>query len=112
MYSRFRKPYADESRPARKKATALGYEPEKDEAPRVLATGRGAVAEKIISAARAAGIPIQEDPLLASALEALDIDDVIPPELYAVVAEVFAYIYRIREKHNLTSTISTQSKGS
>jgi flagellar biosynthesis protein len=80
------------------KATALGYDAEKDEAPRVLASGKGVVAEQILAIAKANGIPIREDPLLAEALAKVDIGDVIPPELYALVAEVLAYIYRIQQR--------------
>jgi flagellar biosynthesis protein len=82
--------------PQRKTATALGYNPDKDTAPVVLASGRGKIAEQIIDIARANQIPVHEDPLLASTLSKININDVIPPELYTVVAQVFAYIYRIR----------------
>lgn len=81
------------------RATALGYEVERDRAPRVLAQGRGHVAQQIIDLAVANGIPLRKDPLLTAALAAVDINEEIPPELYGVIAEVFAYIYRIREKH-------------
>ncbi|MFZ5808668.1 MAG: EscU/YscU/HrcU family type III secretion system export apparatus switch protein [Chloroflexota bacterium] len=80
------------------KATALGYNPEKDEAPRVLASGKGVIAEQIIAVAKANNIPIREDPLLAEALARVDIGETIPPELYALVAEVLAYIYRVQQK--------------
>jgi flagellar biosynthesis protein len=79
-------------------ATALGYDPENDEAPRVLASGRGKVAQQIINIAMENGIPLREDPILAAALSSININDEIPPELYAVVAEIFAYLFRIREK--------------
>ena len=82
------------------KAVALGYDMDQDDAPKVLASGRGAIAEKIIALAKANHIPIQEDPILVSALETLDVGSTIPPELYLVVAEVFAYVYRIKERHN------------
>ena len=80
------------------KAVALEYDPEKDPAPRVTATGQGALAEKIIAAARKSGVPVREDTILVSALASLDLNDTIPPELYTIVAEVLVYIYRIREK--------------
>ena len=69
-----------------------------DAAPRVLATGRGKIAQQIIDLAIANGIPLREDPILAAALSNIDVNEEIPTELYAVVAEVFAYIYRIRGK--------------
>ncbi len=85
--------------PRRTQAVALGYEPEKDQAPRVLASGSGYVGEKIIALAQANNVPIHKDPLLAEALSSLEVDTTIPPELYQVVAEVLAYVYRIREKY-------------
>lgn len=84
---------ADSQRP---RAVALGYDAAHDAAPRVLATGQGRIAEQIIGTARANGIPIRDDPVLAAALATLELDTVIPPELYAVVAEVLAYVYRIK----------------
>lgn len=80
------------------KAVALGYDPKKDEAPRVLASGKGKIAEEIISVAKKNGIPIQDDPILTAALMEIDINKTIPPELYKVVAEVLSYIYRIQKK--------------
>jgi len=63
--------------------------------PRVVAAGRGRLAEEIIAAAEAAGIPLREDPLLADALSALDLDDQVPPELYRAVAEALLWAYRL-----------------
>jgi flagellar biosynthesis protein len=77
-------------------AVALGYDPEKDQAPRVLASGRGILAEQILTLARDNQIPIREDAVLAAALASVEIDAQIPPELYAVVAEVLAYVYRLK----------------
>lgn len=85
-------------KPPRQKATALGYEPQVDKAPKVLASGQGLIAEKIIAIAKQNNIPIREDPALATALSVLDIGQEIPPELYAVIAEVLAYVYRIQNK--------------
>jgi len=91
-------PSGHESRKPRPRAVALRYDQEKDEAPRVVASGSGIVADEIISLAKEHGVPIHDDPLLVEALAALDIDAVIPPELYKVIAEVFAYIVRIHER--------------
>jgi flagellar biosynthesis protein len=82
----------------RKQAVALGYDQGQDAAPRVLASGQGVIAEQILEAARQNGIPIREDPLLASALAGVDVGAEIPPELYRVVAEVLAYVYRVGGK--------------
>jgi flagellar biosynthesis protein len=86
------------ARAALPRAVALGYDPHKDTAPRVLATGQGHVAEQILAAAHAHHIPIREDPLLAAALATVELDAVIPPELYSVVAEVLAFVYRIQKR--------------
>ena len=77
------------------RAVALKYEKEKDAAPRVVAKGRGFVAQKIIEAARAHGVALHEDKNLVEVLEALDLETEIPPELYRAVAEVLAFIYRL-----------------
>jgi flagellar biosynthesis protein len=90
-------------------ATALTYDPGVDQAPRVVASGRGKIAEKIIALAQENGIPIREDPLLADALSKININEVIPPELYAVVAEILAYIFRIRE-HQIIRQVDHDGK--
>ncbi|GAP22534.1 EscU/YscU/HrcU family type III secretion system export apparatus switch protein [Leptolinea tardivitalis] len=81
-----------------KTAIALEYDPKKDEAPRVIATGRGEIADKILEIAQANQIPIREDPVLAQALSMVDLETEIPPELYAVVAEVLGWVYQLRKK--------------
>lgn len=78
----------------RKEAIALGYKPEKQDAPIVVAKGSGLVADNIIQKARENNIPIQEDSSLVQLLSQLEINQTIPDELYQVVAEVFAFIYR------------------
>jgi len=90
---------AKEQEKNRRAVVALGYEPGKDEAPRILASGRGYMGDKIIELAKANNIPIHEDALLAGALASLEVDDTIPPQLYQVVAEILAYVYKIREKY-------------
>ena len=77
------------------KAVALKYEGEKDKAPRIIAKGRGDIAEKIIGIAREHDVPLYEDKNLVQILEALDLETEIPPELYRAVAEVLAFIYRL-----------------
>lgn len=89
--------YGDEKRHPRQQAVALGYDQE-DEAPRVLASGSGKAAERIIDLAQEHGVIIREDPLLVEALTQVELGAVIPPELYLVVAEVFAYVYRIQRR--------------
>ncbi len=74
-----------------KQAIALEYEPE-DAAPKVIASGRGILAEKIIEKAKEANIPVHKDNKLAETLSRLEIGDVIPPELYEVVAEILVFV--------------------
>ncbi len=80
------------------KAVALKYDGKKNKAPRVIAKGRGEIAEKIIEVAKAHNVPLYEDKNLVQLLEALELETEIPPELYRAVAEVLAFIYRLNEK--------------
>ncbi len=75
-------------------AVALKYDGDTDPAPRVTATGRGTIAEQIIAVARANGIEVREDADLATLLSVLEVDDYIPVEAFAAVAEILSYIYR------------------
>lgn len=83
------------ARSGRKVAVALRYDAEAgDEAPRVVARGEGIVAERLLATAEEAGVPVREDAALASLLAAIDLDALVPPELYAALAEVLAWAYR------------------
>jgi len=84
--------------PPRKQAAAIAYEPEFDAAPKVVATGKGLVAERIIELAKDCGVPLYEDPTLVELLVKLDLGDAVPYELYQVVAEVLAFIYRMERR--------------
>ena len=75
-------------------AIALQYEPGRDAAPRVIATGKGAVAEQIIAIAFANGVKVREDADLAEILSVLEVDSIIPLEVLATIAEILAYVYR------------------
>ncbi|MEW5790302.1 MAG: EscU/YscU/HrcU family type III secretion system export apparatus switch protein [Pseudomonadota bacterium] len=77
-------------------AVALSYRGGQS-APRVVAKGRGLVAEHIIARAREAGVYIHESPALVGLLLQLDLDQEIPPELYRAVAEVLAWIYQLEQ---------------
>ncbi len=79
------------------KAVAILYE-EESSAPRVIASGQGTIAQKIIETAREAGIHIQEDPNLVELLSKVPIGDEIPVELYQTVAEVLAFVSQINDK--------------
>ena len=74
-----------------KTAVALEYDPV-DEAPKVIASGRGVLAERIIEKAKEAAVPVHEDDKLADTLSRLEIGEMIPPELYGVVAEVLVFV--------------------
>lgn len=74
-----------------KTAVALEYNPE-DDAPRVIASGKGKLAERIIETAKDNDVPIHEDDKLADTLSKLEIGDMIPPELYEVVAEILIFV--------------------
>lgn len=78
-----------------RRATALRYERDKAAAPKVVATGQGHVADRILERAREAGVPIREDPALVEALSRLDLHEEIPEELYAAVAEALIWAYRL-----------------
>ena len=81
-----------------KMAAALQYKPRKDSAPRLVAKGKGWMAEKIIHTAREHNIPLKEDPHLIEILSTLDLYEEIPPDLYKAVAEILIFIYRINNK--------------
>ena len=75
----------------KKTAVALQYNPG-EEAPKVIASGKGILAEKMLEKAKEAEVPIYEDDKLAKSLSTLEIGDMIPPELYGVVAEVLVFV--------------------
>lgn len=81
------------------KAIALRYEPLKDNAPKLVAKGRGKIAQKIIRLAKERGIPIHQDPDLVAALAALEWYEEIPEQLYRAVAEVLAFAYRLNKEY-------------
>ena len=79
--------------PARE-AVALAYS-QTDAAPRVVARGKGLVAEQIISKAKEHGVFVHESPELVALLTQVNIDEHIPPQLYMAIAELLAWLYRI-----------------
>ena len=74
-----------------KTAVAIEYVPG-EAAPKILATGKGQVAEKIIEKAKESNVPLYKDNKLADTLSRLKIGDMIPPELYEVVAEILVFV--------------------
>ena len=79
-------------------AAALKYHPPEDVGPRLVAKGRGELAERIIELAREHKIPIREDPDLIAVLSQLDLEKEIPAELYKPIAEILSFVYRVNEK--------------
>lgn len=85
----------DENNSSRSKlAIALSYNPG-EEAPTVIATGKGELAERIIDKAEESDVPVYEDEKLAKTLSKLELGDSIPPELYGVVAEILVFVDRM-----------------
>jgi flagellar biosynthesis protein len=85
---------SDEEIRERALAVALHYEKGSKEAPRVVAKGRGLVAEKIVALAQENGVVIEAKPVLAEALSGVELDDTIPLELYDAIAIVIGYVLR------------------
>lgn len=88
-----------------KTAVALAYDPNEDGAPKVIASGKGILAEKIIEQAKDNKIPVHQDDKLAQTLSKLEIGEMIPPELYEVVAEILVFVdamdkIRAKDKSN------------
>lgn len=80
-----------EEKEKQKTAVAVAYQPG-DVAPKILAAGKGAVAERIIETAKENDVPFYQDNKLAETLSKLEIGDTIPPELYEVVAEILVFV--------------------
>lgn len=85
------------SKHERKKAVALRYNPDQGEAPKVVGSGQGIIAEQILELAKEHNIPIHQDRDLVEILSRLDPGDEIPPETYLVVAEILAFIYQAND---------------
>jgi flagellar biosynthesis protein len=83
-----------QERKHRKTAVALSYDPD-DQAPKVIATGKGYLADKIIEKAKETDVPLHEDAKLAKTLSELALGDYIPQELYEVVAEILVFVDRM-----------------
>jgi len=81
-----------------KKAVALRYDKDKDNAPKLVAKGKDYIAERIIEIAKENRVPIYPDRDLVQVLEALHLDFEIPAELYRAVAEVLVFVYDLNRK--------------
>lgn len=82
----------------RQAAVALKYDRSNQSAPKVLAKGKGGVAERILALAIEKGIPLYRDPELLEVLGQLEVGSDIQPELYQAVAEVLIFIYKMNRK--------------
>lgn len=80
------------------KAVALTYKKDSGGAPVVVASGKGAVAEKILATAREAGVEVVQDPDLVELLSKVPLGKEIPAELYQAVAEILAFVYRVNKR--------------
>ena len=81
-----------------KKAIAVKYEKNKDIAPKVVAKGRGYLAEKIIEIAKCYNIPIKKDEDLSEILYKIELYQEIPEDLYKVIAEILIFVYKMNKK--------------
>lgn len=84
------------------KAAALAYNPESNDAPKVLASGRGTIAEKIIAKAKEFDVPLFANEELVNLLLQVEIDSEIPTELYEAVVGVFVWLNRIEQRAQLS----------
>lgn len=84
--------------PDQPRAVAMRYREESDQAPRLVAKGRGRVAERILELARMHDIPLHEDADLVDLLGVLELEAEIPPRLYQALAEVLAHVYRVNRR--------------
>jgi flagellar biosynthetic protein FlhB len=84
-------------------AVALSYDRAKNPAPRIVAKGSDSVAARIREVATANGVPVVANPPLARALYRLDLDTEIPAEYYKTVAEIIAYVWRLRQSRHAVS---------
>lgn len=82
----------------RRQAVALRYESKEDRAPKLVAKGRGYVAERILELARQYNIPVRQDKNLLQILSRLDLNQEIPSEVYKAVAEILAFVYRLSNR--------------
>jgi flagellar biosynthesis protein len=82
-----------------KQAAAIRYSPDSDAAPKILALGKGTVAEKIMEKAKEHDVPVYNDPNLAEVLNTMRIGDEIPEDLYEVVASILVFVSSLDKKY-------------
>lgn len=84
----------------KKKAVALRYNELEESAPRVIASGQGHIAAKIIEIAEESGVYIKEDSDLVDLLSQIDLGKEIPTELFQTVADILAFVYKLNNEYN------------
>lgn len=89
-------------------AIALTYQAS-DSAPRVVAKGRGVIAQRIIEEAKAHRVFVHESKELVALLMQVDLDDHIPPALYLAVAEILAWVYRLENNLEMTPLLKSSN---
>jgi len=94
-----------ESAPPPSIAVALSYEPGADNAPRIVASGRGAIAERIVELAAAHGIAVRSDSDLVEMLSAIKVGDHIPVAAFTVVAQILFFILKANGRLPAPTTI-------
>lgn len=75
-------------------AVAIEYSPE-EEAPKIIASGKGVLADRIVDTAKEHNVPVHKEERLANTLSRLEVGDFIPPQLYEAVAEVLLFVDRL-----------------
>jgi flagellar biosynthesis protein len=95
---------------AKLKAIAIKYDVKKDRAPRIVATGKASVAEEILRIAEENQVPFYEDKTLAEMLSKLEFDSEVPAELYAIIAEVLAFVYQLDKLAKKKNEIKRKQK--
>ena len=77
------------------KAVAVKYDVEKGRAPKIVATGKGLIAQEILKVAEEHSVPLYEDVTMANLLSKLDLETEVPPALFSMVSEVLAFVYHL-----------------
>ncbi|RUM56449.1 MAG: flagellar biosynthesis protein FlhB [Nautilia sp.] len=85
-----------------KKAVAMKYKAYEDNAPKVIAKGKGEIAKKIIEKAKQYDVNIFENPELTDMLMNVEVNEEVPPELYKSVVEVFVWLHKLEEKAQMS----------
>jgi len=88
----------DEGEDKEKVAVVLRFDPAQDTAPRIVAAGKGEIAEQIIEVAEEGEIPVYKDGNLAQSLSDFEVGAVVPGELYELIAEVLIFLYQLNEE--------------